>query len=156
MSTIPTDGQALRRSGRSWAWGIAGTYLFFALATLGFVGFSLTQSTGLVSADYYSQAIQHQSRLDATLRAQALPDSLSWQIAVNDDRLLCRFPRTGISGTLHLYRPADERLDRRFDIALSNGSQEIAGLQQGHWQLKVQWHMDGKDYYYQQDLRIGN
>lgn len=151
----PPQDASRKSSGRSWAWGIAGTYTFFALATLTFVGFTLTQRTDLVSADYYQQANTHHSHMEAAARARALPADQRWQATLNGDHLICLFPRADIQGTLHLYRPADERLDRELEIDLWQGPQQIDDLQTGRWQLKILWQMDGQDYYHQQDLLVG-
>lgn len=151
----PPQENRRNNSGRSWAWGIAGTYTLFALSTLTFVGFTLTQRTDLVSDDYYQQGTAHHSHMEAASRAQALPEAQRWQATLNGDRLECLFPRTDIQGTLHLYRPADERLDRELAIDLAQGPQHIDGLQTGRWQLKILWQMDGQDYYHQQELLVG-
>ena len=151
----PPQENRRNNSGRSWAWGIAGVYIFFAVSTLTFVGFTLTQRTDLVSDDYYQQGTAHHSHMEAASRAGALPEDQRWQATLNGDRLACLFPRTDIQGTLHLYRPADERLDRELAIDLEQGPQFIDGLQTGRWQLKILWQMDGQDYYHQQDLLVG-
>ena len=160
MSGVSTNGHApaepaRKNSGRAWAWGVAGVYIFFAVSTLTFVGFTLTQNTDLVSADYYQQGTAHHSHMEAAARARALPADQQWQATLNGDRLACLFPRADIQGTLHLYRPADERLDRELAIDLAQGPQQIDGLQTGRWQLKILWRMDGQDYYHQQDLLVG-
>ena len=143
-----------------WATGIATGYLLFVTATLSLVFFSFSVPVNLEKEDYYEATLHYEDQINRQKRALALDDPL--QIELNGSGLLhVRFPVDhalhGVSGTIHLFRPSDHRLDRVVAIeANEQGQQSIAvdNLLRGHWIVKVSWDSDGTEYYLQRTLTL--
>jgi len=150
------------RGGRSWAWGVTGTYLIFAALTLTMVAIAFTQRTDLVTEDYYQREIDHQQHIERLARTQALPADVAWGFSHEQGHLVLRFPphhfSDGPQGRVQLYRPDNAALDRDFAISLdASGRQRIAidELTPGKWYVRIEWHADGEQYYSERELMIG-
>jgi hypothetical protein len=141
-----------------WGAGIAAVYLAFATATSGFVFFAMHQPVELVRPDYYEQALAHDAHRRAVARVEALGPRFTCEIAEGGRAIALRLPSEQAgraTGTVWLYRPADSRDDRTIPIAVdAGGRQRIAldGLAQGRWLARVQWTVDGVDYYAEREV----
>jgi len=146
--------ESAARTGRAWAWGIVGACALFIGAMLVFVAFSFSQRVDLVAPDYYQREIEHQQQIDRVTRTGALPEGVTWQLNQEGDQALFAFPREQVEGevrgSIHLYRPADATLDRKWKIALDEqGRQRIplASLKPGRWRVKIDWQLGQEEYY---------
>jgi hypothetical protein len=150
---MPSNVPSIGSSGHLWARGIFAVYLVFAGTILCGVGFLVTRRLDLVRSDYYQQEIQHQSHIDRLQRTGNLPLDLAWNILQENGQLICHFPIDRIegiiSGTIHLYRPANATLDQQIPIALNaDGRQTLAtDLPLGLWKLKIDWLVNNQEYY---------
>lgn len=146
--------ESAARTGRTWAWGIVGACALFIGAMLVFVAFSFSQRVDLVSRDYYQREIEHQRQIDRVTRTGRLPGGIAWKLSQEDDQALFAFPRERVAeevrGSIHLYRPADATLDRKWKIALDEeGHQRVplASLEPGRWRVKIDWRLGEEEYY---------
>jgi nitrogen fixation protein FixH len=137
-----------------WHWGtkIAVVYAAFASATVGFVLFAMARPVDLVRADYYARSLEHDARLAAAARAEALGAGFAMTASADGRAITVVWPRghAGAAGTIALYRPADSRADRSMAIAPdSEGRQTIslADAPAGPWTLQVEWRAQGLAYY---------
>ncbi len=149
------------KGGRAWAWGVAAVYTVFALMAVSFAIFASVQSVDLVSSDYYQRELKHQEHMENALRAQALPSGVAWSVQALANGLLCSFPVEKMlgaapSGTIHLYRPNDARLDRHFVIGTEGGQQRLVTgpLKSGLWRVRFQWAVGGEEYFQEIVLEV--
>jgi nitrogen fixation protein FixH len=112
----------------------------------------------LVSADYYTQSLQVDERMEATRNGFALGEAL--QVEKEKDAVVVTY-RAGepaaAAGRVRLYRSADATADRELPMALdADGRQRvsIAGLAPGAWRLQLEWQMHGRDYFVERALTL--
>jgi len=135
-------------------------YVVFALSTVGFVVFAMTQDVELVSNDYYARSLQHDSHMRAVANADALGSSLRIEVDNAAHAVRVQWPPSTaarLRGTATLYRPASARDDRTVAIETTgDGGMALTttGLAAGHWRLQLQWTADGRDFYAERDLHL--
>ena len=133
-------------------------YTVFALSTVGFVAFAMTQDVQLVSPDYYARGLQHDDRMQAAANADALGTALRIEVQPERHAVRVQWPQAMaalVRGTATLYRPANADDDRSVAlVTAADGTLSVptAGLAGGHWRLQLQWSADGRDYYAERDL----
>lgn len=144
----------------SWGWGVALAYTLFAATTIGTVAFAVAHPVDLVSADYYAQASDYDSRLAAINRADALGVEGELRVTVEQGLLRLALPSArarSMTGTVTLYRPSGARWDRTWPLAVDDAgaaSFALSGVASGAWRLRVEWVVDGRSYYREQALRL--
>lgn len=152
-----------KKNGRSWVIGVIVIYSAFALATLGIVGFTMTQKVDLVSDKYYQQEVAFQSRIDAANRAQALAEPVRWRVVeqTSGKVLELTYPQDmiqrGMQGIITLFRPSVMGVDKTFSVNVdTNGKQYIPlnGLLKGFWTISIEWQAGGVSYYKASDVQL--
>lgn len=143
-----------------WGWGIGIAYTAFALATLGFVAFALTQRIDLVQSDYYEESLQYNTTQRARSNAKALQSEVS--VSYNHESgIIVYIPQkhaAAASGSVLLYRPDQPNADILMKLSVdNNGAMKInpSQLRMGVWRVTVKWMVDDKHYEYQSTLYIG-
>jgi hypothetical protein len=140
----------------NWGFGVAATYIVFAIATSGFVVFAMSRPVSLVRPDYYAESLREDQQLAARANATRLGAAVS--VAVQDRTLRIRVPRpleTTITGTVVLYRASDPDADRTFTFVPDpNGVQtiDLSRSPSGHWIVKLHWTTAGRDYYVEEPV----
>lgn len=135
-------------------------YVVFALSTVGFVVFAMSQDVELVSDDYYARSLAHDRHMQAVANAGALGAALRIEVRREAEQVRVQFPQAmaaRLDGTATLYRPASARQDRVVPIAATpEGVMTLptGGLAEGHWRLQLQWTAEGRDFYAERDLRL--
>lgn len=133
-----------------WGWRIGIVYTAFALATLGFVGFALTQEVDLVRSDYYEHSLAHDVTMQARHNAAELGSSAS--IVVEQGAIVVRVPASNaasLKGTVQLYRATTMHRDRQLNLAPdAEGRMVIPAndLEKGKWTVTMQWSDGSKNY----------
>lgn len=133
-------------------------YTLFAVSTVGFVVFAMTQDVHLVSSDYYERGLQHDQHMQAVANAEALGTGLHIDVQRQAGAIQVQWPHAMaplVRGTATLYRPANSRDDREMPlVAAADGTVSLSthGLAAGHWRLQLQWSADGRDYYAERDV----
>lgn len=140
-------------------WPIALTVLCvsaFAFATWIAVTM-IRQKVELVTPDYYAQDLKHEERMAQQQRARELENPLRVEWQASSQSVVVKLPSPQATGTIHLYRPSDSKLDRRFDIAPdASGVQTLPAddLASGPWQVIIAWHQNDSSYYQTESLVI--
>jgi hypothetical protein len=144
----------------NWGLGVTIVYTVFALSTLGFVAFAMTQSPDLVAPDYYERSLAMDQRMAAEENVLALgaafqcdpqPDGRSVVITLPDGQA------ASARGTVTMYRPSNSHEDRITPLVLdAQGIAHVplAGLARGYWKLQVQWRASGRPYYYERPVTV--
>lgn len=143
-----------------WGTGIALGYTIFALATAAFVAFAMTQTVELVADDYYAQALQHDHRMDARQRTDALGSAFAITVEIPGERVTVQWPRAmarGVVGTATFYRPSDAAADQTRALAPDvEGLQvfDTSALARGRWRLALAWEAEGQSWRTERDLYL--
>lgn len=135
-----------------WGYGIAAVYTVFALATLSFVAFTMTQKVELVTTDYYAQEVAYEKQIQRVRETKDLANQVMCELTADGQSIRLQMPpnMTTAQGTVLLYRPSESALDQELKLNLDhNGSQTIstAKLTKGAWRVKVTWSHEGREFY---------
>jgi hypothetical protein len=137
---------------RGWAMGIVGGFVVFVGGILSLVFLSMSKDVDLVTDQYYDRELRYQDRIQALDRASR-PDA-AITVEERQDTLLLLFPPTvgarKIAGSVVLYRPADPGLDKTIPMRPDKSGRQViatAGLAPGLWRVKLEWKVDGVEYY---------
>ena len=155
---IPTTA-----SRNPWPIAIVSFFIVFITVVVAFILWSTRQRMDLVRADYYDEEIKFQEQLDRLNRTKPINaqvvigyDSMQDVITIN---LPAATAKHDPSGSIQLYRPSDAHLDHRIRLAAdANGAQRIDArkLRPGLWKVRVQWVVDGQEYFFDQPVIVGS
>ena len=143
-----------------WGVGIATFYTVFALATIGFVVFAMSQEVELVSDTYYEDSLRHDLDMAARQRTDALGDAFTIVPRHADGDVVIHWPREMaplVRGEAVLYRPSSAASDVAVRLQPdADGRQVIATetLARGRWQMKVSWRAADLEYRATRDLEL--
>jgi nitrogen fixation protein FixH len=157
------NASAAPRPRRSpWPYAIAA---YFAVAIIGialFITWAVGQNMDLVRSDYYEQEILFQQQIDAVNRTRPFAKEIAVNYNPAAGTLLLRLPAAHLdqqlSGTAHLYRPSDAKLDRAMALRPDiDGRQVVAAgpLASGLWRVRLDWTAGGETYHFEQSVIIG-
>ena len=140
-------------SGRmSWGTGIVIAFGVFGFGLAAMLWIALSHPTDLVIDDYYERGLEYEPRIQSIERARLSGTAMAVTGAIGG--VTIRLPEivrpAEIQGTVTLYRPSDRAMDFAAPLRLdSTGLMRIesARLQPGLWTVKVQWLLDGAEYY---------
>jgi hypothetical protein len=140
------------RTKRGWAIGIVAGFTLFVGAILTLVVISMSRDVDLVTDQYYDKELRYQERIRALERGVRPETAII--LDERRDTLLLRYPLTGatqrLEGSITLYRPANPNLDRSIVMKPDESRQQsirTAGLMPGLWRVKMEWRVDGVEYY---------
>ncbi|HID40281.1 MAG TPA: hypothetical protein EYP36_12320 [Calditrichaeota bacterium] len=143
-----------------WPVGLTIYLILFIGGLIGFLFYSTGLRYDLVEENYYQKGLQFQKKIDQKKRTNALPQKLRWKLEL-ERNLHLYFPEImrekQVTGKVHLFRPSDARLDRIFPIDLSDKAEQtinLKGFTPGLWRLKIDWQMDGQDYYFEEAITL--
>jgi hypothetical protein len=144
-----------------WGNGVAILYGGFVLFILSLVGFASFQHFDLVANDYYKRGIAYQTEIDKTKRSDSLAVRPQIAFSTATGTINIVFPETpagkGVTGSLMLYRPSDSHLDRTISLkldSLGNQSVPLGRVVPGKWVAKLDWTVDGQQYYNEQMIFV--
>ncbi len=144
----------------AWPIGITVFLVLFAGGLIGFLFYSTSLRFDLVEEDYYQKGLQYQDRIEQKKRTEALSQPLRWKVEAGN-QLHLYFPEVArsnrVEGQIHLFRPSDARMDRKFPLNLTENAEQVLNLKgftSGLWRVKIQWQIDGKDYYYEEAFTL--
>lgn len=145
-----------------WPHAIVGYFIVFIATMATWVAFAVRNDMELERSDYYEHEIRYQAQIDRVARTAAIREQVSVTYSPGQKVIALTLPkehlRATAAGEVHLYRPSDSKLDRRFPLAVSGtGAQyvDVAGLPAGLWKLRVAWTANGADYYVDQAVILG-
>ena len=143
-----------------WPYAIIATFVLFA----SYIGYMVQQamrtSVDLVSADYYQQELAYQQRMESVARTAALPAPVQVQYEPGTQRLSLQLPpelaNQAVQGTLHFFRPSDQKLDFELPFTPSGGAQQLSTrqLQAGRWRLRVAFTAGSQEYFVEKEFSI--
>ena len=151
-----------RKNGQSlWGWGVALLYAGFALFILVLVGYASLQDFQLVEDNYYEKGITYQGQIDKRTNAAGLARNLSWEFDAANGALTIFFPddfvRENITGDIALFRPSNAHLDKTLAIAadsLNRQTIDCKDIAKGKWELKIDWAVGERSFYFEDMLII--
>lgn len=135
----------------NWGVSLGIVYSIFAIAMILFAIKASNQKYDLVSDNYYDDAVNYQSKINAKNNAIRSGSSLTLNYLINTNQLslLTKGVQNNLRGILYFYKPdraADDfKLDFLTDIT---GSQliKLNTMAHGFWKINATWKIDGKDY----------
>jgi len=137
-------------------WIIASFVLFAAfIATL--VVVCVRQDISLVSKDYYQEELQYQEHISQENNTAALTEKPTISVANHAIEVRYANMQAIENGKLTLFCPSNEKMDRFFTL---HNEQEIKisfatdGLQKGMYRARLQWTMNGKNYFHEEVIYI--
>lgn len=136
----------------NWGWRIALVYTSFALATLGFVAFAMTQRVDLVRSDYYEQSLQHDQHAQAVANVQALGSSVSLQVREGMIEFVAPVDHAGANVSIALYRPDAPADDKTYKALLDQQGRatiHVKDLRPGLWRVRVDWKVSTRAYHFE-------
>ena len=143
----------------NWGARITVSFIVFAMVIFTMVFISMNQDINLVAEDYYKQEIEYEDQIQRERNTQSLEEPPVITLDRNAQQAVISFPEelTGQikEGYIHLYRPSDSRLDKRFKLALDDqGIQRISmkGQNKGMWKAKLYWEDYDLEYYQEKTL----
>lgn len=143
----------------NWGTRIFISYLVFAVIVFTMVFISMNQDINLVSADYYKREIEYEDQIQRIKNTQALLEAP--EISFDRAKLMVsvQFPKSvpgnDVSGSIHLFRPSDSSLDKKYRLELDESGEQnisVVGHSIGLWKVKLDWEYEGTEYYQEQIL----
>lgn len=139
-----------------WGWRIGLVYMVFALSTLGFVAFAMTQRVDLVREDYYQESLRNTTAQRERHRAHDVGAGIQVngrmvRLIVADDAAV---PATAM---LHLYRPDNPSQDVRTTIEAGKGgvlTYRLADVAPGQWRAIIRWNVRGENFEVEQSFML--
>ena len=140
-----------------WGKWIIVAFILFAgfIATL--VTVCMRQDVSLVSKDYYKEELAYGEQLARINNANQLIEKPVIHKA--GDFLKVDFGdfHKIENGSLKLFRPSDSKMDRRFTVTSSKEHTQsfpINGIERGMYRARMQWMMEGKEYFIETVVNI--
>lgn len=140
----------------NWGKGIAFSLAIFMGLMVFMVYKAVNQRFDLVAKDYYADEIAYQQVMDKEQNVRALVGKIDIRNTAEGLKIIFPNDFEGklIEGTVVLYRPSDERMDKVFDIKLESLEYLIPAeeLRSGKWEVKLDWTVEGKAYYFKEQI----
>ena len=142
----------------SWGTGIViGIVIFIVLSVTMTIIFTI-QDVSLVSDNYYEKSLVYQDEIDKQSRTKSLNEEV--KINISGEMISISFPSNyatkSMTGEIYFYRPSDPKLDFKLPLQLVEGNQAIPvnSIERGFWRMKLNWEMDGNEYYNEKAIII--
>ncbi len=156
-SEIKQCNHNLKQMKFNWGHGIF-IFLTIFLLTMAFVVYkSFQEKNALVESEYYPKGLVYEKQIKRIANADAMPEKIS--LSELNGSVVIKFPsifkEARISGSLYFYRPSDDTGDHTEPIKCdSTLLQKVpAGkLMSGKYIVKMNWTMNGKEYYHEEAL----
>lgn len=143
-----------------WPYAIIIWMSLFATGVFSYIVFAQGHKMDLVGTDYYDQEIKFQQQIDRMDRTRAVEREVA--IAYVDGSIRVALPpehvRQKVTGTVHLYRPSNAKLDQHFPLSLgAEAAQSIdaKALQPGLWKVRVTWKVGGEEFFHDKSVVVG-
>ena len=142
----------------NWGHKIIIVYVIFVAGMVFLAVKSSQQNIELVTEDYYAKELVYQQKIDEIKRTASL--SAPVDITFINHELKINFPKDfatkKIVGEAVLYCPADEKKDmnQQFTVTDNAVNMSVPDYYHGLYYVKINWKVDGVDYYYEYKLII--
>jgi nitrogen fixation protein FixH len=150
----------INKSRSLWPAAIVGFFVLAIIFLTTFIVWAVHQRADLVSANYYENEVRYQQQLDSMNRSQSLAAQSVITYEPVRQNIVITLPTAqshGATGSVHLYRPSDARLDREVPLTLdAEGIQRLDAkqLHDGLWKVRVKWSVNGQDYFLDQPVIV--
>lgn len=136
-------------------WIVVAFILFaFFIGTL--VTLCVREDISLVSKDYYQEELDYQAQLQRLNNTQMLSQKPTVKFIGQELTITWAENTTIERGELKLFCPSNAKLDKQFPLQQSREQIfKTASLKKGLYKVKLLWTMEGKEYYYEQEIYIG-
>lgn len=143
----------------NWGTGIV-LFLMIYVGTIGWrVIVSHQYDINLVTDEYYQEGQKYEQQIERLKHSSALKEGV--KVGQDAENISVTFPQTGkmgkITGEIWVYRPANFRDDKKFQITLNDSLTQLipkAGLKKGAHELRITWQQDSLSFYHEVDLKI--
>jgi hypothetical protein len=142
----------------NWGTGIVIASLLFMSFIIVLVVKTYQHKVDLVSEDYYNQELHFQEKINKMNNAKAQSNKVLWQM--NKKEIVFQFPKdtdSSMAGYIEFFRPSDSGKDLTFSIQLDADRKQhlpIEHLMHGLYKLKIDWTLNKKGYYIEEDIYI--
>ncbi len=143
----------------NWGTGILLSIIIFMMILIGIVYVFMNQDVDLVTSNYYGKELKYQKQIDKINNTNEMGKQVG--IALLNNHLQLTFPDSVFdkkaAGTIYFYRPSGSNKDFSVPMAVSDNNTQVintSALEKGLWRIKVEWGMEGKDYYSEKSLII--
>lgn len=140
----------------NWGKSIILVFIIFFLGVGFMVYKSVTKKIDLVTPDYYEKELVYQQEIDKINNANKLNQTV--MINLSNNKLIISYPKPEsgiITGKIVFYKPSDASKDFSMDINTDSDYKQIIEtnrLDGGYWKVKINWNMNGKDYYFEDKI----
>jgi hypothetical protein len=145
----------------NWGTGIFIVLSIIVLAVITFYIYLSNLGTHLVEENYYEKELAYQEKIDKLNNTSQLAGNI--EILKEPGVVIIEFPSldTGSvpSGTVWFYRPSDQKKDFTVPLQLNDSLQQafnVSSIDKGKWIIKIDWEMDGKEYYFEEAVIISH
>lgn len=143
----------------NWGYRIAILYTGFVAFMLTLVFFSYSISIDLVAKDYYKQELAYQTQIDKMENVLKMGERPTLKVEGKNDLIRLKMPQAHAQaeGEILFFRPDNPKLDFKIPLMPNkDGSQvlPIGGVKRGAWRLKLTWKLAGKDFYYEEKVKL--
>lgn len=143
----------------NWGTGILLSIIVFMLILVALVYVFMNQDVDLVTRDYYGKELSYQNQIDKINNTNKMRKEVDISFLNNSVQLT--FPDSvydkKASGTVYFYRPSGSKNDFYLPMAVSDKNEQVINtikLERGLWKIKVEWGMEGKDFYSEKTILI--
>ena len=131
-----------------WPYAIVSYFIVFITGIITGVSFAMRHDDQLVRPDYYEHEIKYQDQIDRIARTDRSNTTITYDRSSQSLRI--QLPNTNIIGTVHLYRPSNGRLDKKFTLTAE--PIDVSTLEPGLWKVRLNWILSGHEYYFEKPV----
>lgn len=141
----------------NWGHKLTAVIILFLVGMLSMVYVAVKQNVQTIDANYYSEEVKYQSKIDAKDNFQTLDTT---GFLRNTEQELCIDIPNGSEqeqfqkGQCKLYYMANGALDQTFPLTLEAQCFPKAKLQKGLYILKVEWSTSLRSYFFERKLTL--
>lgn len=142
----------------NWGTKIVIVFGLFVSGILYMVFKAGSHNMDLVTTNYYEEELKYQQTIDAVERTNSLSARVT--SAVSQDEINIQFPAemkaSSLTADVWLYCIADKSKDlkKRFSITDGKIAMPFLPANKGVHEIKINWTVDGQDYYHQQKITL--
>lgn len=143
----------------NWGTGILLSIIIFMAILVGLVYIFMNQDVDLVTRDYYGKELRYQNQIDKINNTSEMGKEVGISFLNNSVQLT--FPDSvydkKAAGTVYFYRPSGSKKDFSLPLAVTDKNEQVINtvkLDKGLWKIKVEWGMEGKDFYSEKSIII--
>ena len=140
-----------------WPYAIIAWMALFATGVFSYIVFAQGHKMDLVRADYYDEEIKFQQQIDRVNRTKAVERQVAITRAEGAIRIVLppEHARQKPTGTVHLYRPSNAKLDQQIPLSLGGEAVQnidTKSLQSGLWKVRVTWKVGDEEFFHDQSV----